>query len=223
MTTPTIEQMDAYQGAFDYFNGALFAGELPPVILNFSRSGSRTVAFFARKRWEKDARRDDQVLDEISLTPKFLNVPSIEIMQSLVHEMCHQWQYEFGKPSLRSYHNREWAEKMLEVGLKPVNAKGGMTGQNVWDEVIPAGAFERAFGKMPAKLNLPWRVFVEADKPANGGDAGGEGEGEGEAAAPAPKPTRVKFHCSGCEANAWGKPTLHLICGDCGTAFEPAA
>jgi hypothetical protein len=30
---------------------------------------------------------------------------------------------------------------------------------------------------------------------------------------------RTKYTCPSCEANAWGKPDLALICGDCKTAF----
>jgi len=30
--------------------------------------------------------------------------------------MVHDWQKEFGKPGRGRYHNREWAEKMKEIG-----------------------------------------------------------------------------------------------------------
>lgn len=47
-------------------------------------------------------------------------------MQTIVHEMVHLWQYEFGKPSHRTYHNKE-ADKMA-IGLMPSNTDlGGKT------------------------------------------------------------------------------------------------
>jgi hypothetical protein len=41
------------------------------------------------------------------------------ILSTLVHEMVHVWQETYGNPSRRGYHNRQWAEKMREVGLQP--------------------------------------------------------------------------------------------------------
>lgn len=35
-------------------------------------------------------------------------------------------------------------------------------------------------------------------------------------------PTRLKYSCSGCGANVWGKPNLNIQCGDCSTSFELA-
>lgn len=33
--------------------------------------------------------------------------------------MTHLWQYHFGKPGRRGYHNKEWANKMESIGLMP--------------------------------------------------------------------------------------------------------
>jgi hypothetical protein len=33
--------------------------------------------------------------------------------------MTHVWQHTLGYPQRRSYHDREWADKMKEIGLKP--------------------------------------------------------------------------------------------------------
>ena len=35
--------------------------------------------------------------------------------------------------------------------------------------------------------------------------------------------SKTKFTCPECGANAWGKPDLHLICGDCQTDMEADA
>lgn len=40
-----------------------------------------------------------------------------DILSTLLHEMVHHWQYRFGTPGRRGYHNIEFAAKMLEVGL----------------------------------------------------------------------------------------------------------
>ena len=49
--------------------------------------------------------------------PDILSRPIEESMGTLVHEMVHFWQQEFGTPSRRGYHNREWADKMEALGL----------------------------------------------------------------------------------------------------------
>ncbi|SPE34073.1 hypothetical protein SBA3_2090010 [Candidatus Sulfopaludibacter sp. SbA3] len=33
--------------------------------------------------------------------------------------MAHVWQQTHGKPPTRSYHDRQWAAKMKEIGLHP--------------------------------------------------------------------------------------------------------
>jgi hypothetical protein len=32
--------------------------------------------------------------------------------------------------------------------------------------------------------------------------------------------SKTKFTCPGCGANAWGKPDLNLVCGDCDERME---
>src|SRR5262245_1675063 len=109
---PTPEQVGAYRAAFEHFNKALFAGELPAVLLNFSRSESTAEA--------------------INLNPDHLvGRPPQEAAAMLVHEMCHVWRHRNGKPPRRSYHDRTWAEKMLSIGLTPRAPDGKMTGVTV--------------------------------------------------------------------------------------------
>jgi hypothetical protein len=197
---PTRKQFDAYRLAFDYFNRTLFGGELPHCLLNFSRL-AKSAGFFAAHRWTHV--NGVESTHEISLNPDVLDLPAIEIMQTLVHEMCHLWQEEFGEPSRRTYHNREWAAKMEAIGLMPSDTGkpgGKKTGQNMQDYVIEFGPFQMAFTDMPEKALLPWtsRSLVRAQT-----QAGGKRRG----------PT--KFECPQCHAKAWGKPGSQLTCTPC--------
>jgi hypothetical protein len=201
--TPTRVQFNAYEQMFAYFNRTLFGGELPPVILNFSRK-TRTYGFFAPERWQKDG----EVKDEISLNPAWLTRPALEVSSTLVHEMCHLWQWHFGTPSRRGYHNAEWASKMDSVGLVPstTGAPGGKrVGQAVSHYVDGEGRFMRAFAKMPPAYKLPWAA-EELDGPAK---------------KVAKAKNKSKFTCPSCGANAWGKPELAIRCVDCDVDFEP--
>src|SRR4051812_41508378 len=113
--TPTGEQFSAYEGAFGYLNEKLFGGELPPAMLNFSRK-SNSRGFYCAQLWVKGRQR----AAEITLNPDvLLEQTPREMMSTLAHEMVHHWQECFGKPSRPGYHNKQWASKMVEVGLHP--------------------------------------------------------------------------------------------------------
>ena len=63
-----------------------------------------------------------------------------------VHEMCHLWQQHRGKPGRGGYHNIEWVEVMLEVGLipQPLTSRWDRTGDKVRHTIEPDGRFELA-------------------------------------------------------------------------------
>ena len=144
---PTLEQFAAYQRAWAYFNDTLFGGGLKPCLLNLSRHrGSR--GFFTAKRWQKGK----EMIHEISLNPDLLRRPPDQSLSTLVHEMVHQWQQDHGTPPRRCYHDREWADKMQEIGLIPSDTGepgGRRTGQSVSHYIDPDGRFIKAFNQMP--------------------------------------------------------------------------
>lgn len=196
---PTSSQFTAFQQMFDYFNRTLFGGALPPVILNFSRKAN-TYGFFAPERWEQG----EKVAHEISLNPAYLKTRDQRaVVSTLVHEMAHHWQQELGAPSRRGYHNEEWATKMEEIGLMPSSTAapgGSRVGYKVSHYIVEGGRFALAYAKMPREYLLPWLCW----------------EGAAGAKAKTPRQTsKVKFTCEKCGCNAWGKPNLKLVCGDC--------
>jgi hypothetical protein len=126
-------------------------------------------------------------------------------MGTLVHEMVHLWQQEFGRPSRRNYHNREWGDKLESVGLMPSDTGepgGKRTGQRVTHFVIPEGPFDLAFRAMPPEYQLPWSSggLAERDKPK--------------------RTDKIKYECPTCGAAVWGKAGLNIICGDCREGFQ---
>jgi len=194
---PTAEQWDAYQAAWSWFNDRLFDGELEPCILNFSRRSRRTNGFFAAERWAKE----EQTVPEISLNPDQLDRPLVQVMSTLVHEMVHQWQAQYGTPSRNGYHNKEWGGKMKAIGLHPSHSGmpgGRETGQQVTHYVIEGGSFEKTFHEMPEEYGIPWTSGAPHAK-----DHAKKVE------------SKVKFTCPECCANAWGKPGLLIKCKPC--------
>jgi hypothetical protein len=201
---PTPQQSFSYQAMYDYFNAELFGGELPPVLLNFSRHSPRTLGFFAPQRWESAS--GTETTHEISLNPAHLKTRSpADVAATLVHEMVHLWQQEFGSPSRSGYHNHQWAAKMEDVGLIPSNtgAPGGKkVGQSMSHYIQDGGRFLQAFERMPKAFLLPWVALPEG---------GGKGP-----AKPRAK-SKVKYTCLNCSLNVWGKPGLSVGCLECGT------
>jgi len=220
---PTESQWSAYQGLYDWLNQALFDAELRPCLLNFSRH-SGAYGFFAPERWEAlgAARRTH----EISINPSHIGVRSMrETVSTLAHEMVHLWQQEFGQPSRRGYHNQEWAERMISIGLMPSTTGepgGKTTGQGVSHYVIPGGRFDRAFKDVPEHLLLPWRCRPEGAAVSRGAGSGRKSAEPDDDGAPAEPKSRnkVKYSCPKCGANVWGKPGLRVGCLDDGAVFE---
>lgn len=229
LPTPTEQQFNALNGAYKYFNRKLFNNQLPGCILNFSRLKG-THGFMAPERWKRVGEKEFGT-HEISLTPTTLYRPPIEIFSTLVHEMCHLWQWEFGNPSRNGYHNKEWAAKMKEVGLIPSNTGkpgGKETGQAMTHNIEEGGRYQKAFGKMPERYVLP---FTSLDGEVMKGlitGSGASGSDDGEESKRKqrlrklrpPSRNKTKYSCPGCKANIWGKPGLHVVCGDCGEDFE---
>jgi ribosomal protein S27AE len=137
---------------------------------------------------------------ELALNPDNFTGRSDElILSTLVHEMAHVWQQTYGEPSRRGYHNRQWAEKMREVGLQPTSTgePGGMeTGQSITHYILPEGRYARAYAQLSdSGYQLHWQSL-----PAVGS---------------AKKTSKRKFTCPECGQNAWAKPGARLICGQC--------
>lgn len=222
-STPTAEQWDAYQQLYNYFNSKLFSGALPSIILNFSRK-AHTCGFFSKNRW---SRHDGSRTHEISINPVHLAIdPFIEVCQTLAHEQAHLWQCEHGHTSRPGYHNQEWADKMESIGLMPSSTGqpgGQRVGQKMSDYVIEGGQFQQVFNELPEELRLPWKAN-EATLPPSAiqiisqitGQIGG---GTATTTQENPK-SKVKYTCPSCKTKAWGKPGLHLICGDCSERMQ---
>lgn len=201
-TPPTLEQFSKYQRAWEWFNEELFDGNLHPCLLNFSRHrGSK--GFFTPRRWRKHG----QEIHEISLNPDRLSRPVEDVMSTLVHEMVHQWQFDCGHPPRAGYHDLEWAEKMVEVGLVPSDTAepgGKPTGQKMSHYIDPAGRFAQVLKRMPAEYILPWV--------SNGPDE--------QAKPKKPRPKKHRFICPGCRTRIWAEDeNLEAECLGCGEKF----
>lgn len=231
---------------YDRLNAALFGSGLGGCVLTFEDKGQH----FGYYRPEGFVARDGaKRKDEICLNPRhFLtNSGDLELLQTLAHEMCHQWQEHCGTPSRSNYHNREWAAKMRLIGLVPSSTGkpgGRETGQTMADYPQEGGIFLAAAGailkdkelityykreafRLRASQSVSPGDSSDAESPASLQEAVAaftvsEG-GDGLAAAKPERPSKMKFKytCPECQAKAWGKDGLKLICGTCWDGSAP--
>lgn len=242
--SPTREFYDLLQRAYDFFNEHLFDGVLPPCLMTAQRE-KNTMGFFSANRW---ASPGGTQAHEIALNPAyFAQHAVIEIFQTLVHEQCHLWQHEFGQhKSRRSYHNKEWAEKMRAVGLMPSHngeVGGRSTGQRMSDYPLPDGVFLQACSDLVGGgFRIPWVDRHAAPKQACQIRTHDESVADDSTEAallftnvstliPDLVPTaslhlaartkqKMRYHCQGCHTNLWGKPGLDVICGRCHLPYQ---
>ncbi|WP_417538295.1 SprT-like domain-containing protein [Marinomonas sp.] len=234
LPTPTSETYSGLEKAFDHFNLELFALMLPPCLITLQRQ-KRTSGYYSPRRF-LDPKRD-VVVDEIAINPHYFAAsPLIEVLQTLTHEMVHQWQEHHGKPSAGTYHNREWAAKMREIGLMPSHTGepgGRQTGQKMSDYPIDGGAFEKSAERLVSTgFTVHWLDVEGLREPvkeatALGAPAGAKHIPALPSASEAAKKIKVKYQhiCHGDKpekVNVWGRPNLALACGNCGELFQAA-
>ncbi len=224
-TKPTSKFYGLFQVIFDYYNDALFDGQLVDCIISLTRK-HRVFGHYAHKRFYHATEMDT---DELAINPTMISkFPLIEVCQTIVHEMCHGWQCHFGKPPRAGYHNKEWASKMESIGLMPSHngqPGGKKVGQNMADYPIKGGRFMLATEEL-MNSNLFEELFLEVnqnmidqldpDKPLF--DQVRDLHLQ-YVQVHTPKPKgNYKYSCS-C-SNVWGKPGLSLSCNLCGEEFK---
>lgn len=161
---PTEEAYSQFQYLYDYFNRELFSDELPDCIITLQRT-KKIRGYFSKSRFV--AINNNKLVDEIALNPAlFIVLPTKEIFQTMAHEMVHQWQFHFGKPSRSSYHNKECASKMESIGLMQSDTRregGKKTGQNMGDYIIPGSAMDNASRKLLEDgFEIKWSDVIQA-------------------------------------------------------------
>jgi predicted SprT family Zn-dependent metalloprotease len=197
----TPAQYRAFQDAYDFFNAELFGASLPQVLVTLQRH-ARARGYFSPERFAGRI-EETAAAHELAMNPdSFVGRSDEEVLSTLAHEMVHVWQQTHGTPPRRSYHDRQWASKMKEVGLYPstTGEPGGQeTGQSVTHYIVAGGPYAVAFAKLKAKgFQLHW-----------------QSSSAGEQTKAKKTASKTKFTCPQCSQNAWAKPDAHLLCGAC--------
>lgn len=212
---PTLLQFTALQKAYDYYNAKLFKpvfGELlPPVMLSLNDNHKNSyLGYYAFDRYIDE---NGTILSLINITPEHLNRSFIKVMSTLVHEMCHHYQYTFGaKKGRRSpYHNLEYTRIMERVGLICSNTGeigGKQTGIQMTHYILEKGKFEKLTLKAPQALKTPFTlnktIFRREENDLRDDKIKAQKQ-------------KIKYQCPKCNTKVWGKPNLEIRCIPCNT------
>lgn len=206
------------QIAWKHFNDGLFEGKLDPVLFTIVHSQSSEGYFWPLVyAIPSDGEEGEQRRHELAMNPAAFNGRTDEdFLYTFVHEMCHVWQYQFGTFSKGGYHNKEWASKMKEVGLKPYNTKAPEkeTGYTLNHTPIEGGKAEALTGEL-LKDGWGFRIRAALDITVQGVQHKQEEKRR--------RQTRKhKYQCARCAAQAYGKADLHIICGACNERMNEA-
>jgi len=211
---PSVEQSESLIDAFDYINKELFGDQLPRPMLIFTRNPKILGGYYSPDKWFNT---DGKGVDEIAINANsMIQGDEIELFQVIIHEMSHQWQQHYGTPGRGGYHNREWADKVLEIGLKPINVNDSdaETGDSITTILIKGGLAMLALANMPEDISIPFyaEIMGNPDDDDDKKDRGPQEE------VPTPKPKsgqRTKYTCPNCGTNMWGRSGINVQCMDC--------
>jgi predicted SprT family Zn-dependent metalloprotease len=199
---PTTQLAAEFEEAFEHFNRELFGGRLRPVMFTL-KTKPRSMGHYAHGRF---AQKGDTSVrsDEIAMNPvEMMRRDLHETLSTLVHEMVHLEQQQFGKPGKGAHHNKEWGVWMKRQGLHPssTGAPGGKeTGNKVSHYIVEHGPFFESCARLMLRgFKLTW-----ADLGAY--DGAGKSPKQGK---------RVKYVCPLCDQAAWAKHEAKLVCGEC--------
>jgi hypothetical protein len=200
-TDPTASTYTAFSVAFDHFNTELFAGRLTRPMLTI-RNHADAYGYYSPERFGDVTTEGAHTSDEIAINPRRIaNRPVQEVLSTLVHEMVHQYQHCFGKPSRNGYHNKGWVALMKGVGLQPSSTGepgGKETGQTVSHYIITGGRFDVACGALLARgFELRWADITRERK------------------RPEVVERPVKYVCPTCGRYVKGEADFRLACVDC--------
>lgn len=205
-TQPTLRLARQLQTAFDFFNEALFDGDLQPTLLVLN-DHKNAKGYFLPKRYVTNKKAD--ALHKIALNPVVMYERDIkETLSTLVHEMVHLKIEQSGKGPVKPYHCKKWSAAMVEIGLTPivVNAKGfptgKPTGRNATHEIVAGGPFCVACDELIAQgFDIDFAMLPDI-KPERKKKA-------------KKKKTKFTYTCGGCDSTVEGKAGLNIDCHDC--------
>jgi hypothetical protein len=109
-TIPAEIVADLYRH-IDQMREEFFAGRLPEIVLTFDVTDRRRLGHYHLQRNRVGVRW------AVNLNPVHFARPLYHILATLLHELTHAWQHEYGTPSKAPHHNKQLREKCEAFGV----------------------------------------------------------------------------------------------------------
>ena len=207
-----MDLYEDFQKAFAFYNKTLFGTTLPECIITLQRI-KRVRGYYSNRRFVKSS-LDGSNRSEIALNPDYFGLVSdTEVLATLVHEMCHMKMDLIGCQCANGYHDRQWAEEMMRVGLIPTNngrLDGRKTGYYMTQLIKEGGFFQYATKKLldeGFKISYYDKACLKEEVSADFVEIKTKR-----------RTSKFKYGC-GCSL-VWGKRGLKLKCENCGNNFR---
>lgn len=130
------------QYAYNFYNEKLFDGKLQPTLITLQRHKNMLGYIFFDRFSEKNGQ---SYLHELAMNSDYFAYrTTIQTLATMVHEMTHLNQRMFGTPPERSYHDHEFKDMMMDVGLVTSQSgkpNGKQVGQKMTEYIFKGGKF----------------------------------------------------------------------------------
>lgn len=205
-TTKMSRAVSQLEHIFNALNTDFFDGELPvPIITVQSKPGTYGHCTTA-KVWQ----RGDGGAYELNIAAEVLNYPIEEILDTLLHELCHLYCREHGIKEVSrggKYHNRRFKAEAERRGLTCVPC-----GQYGWNTTPGDNLIEYALSKGWSEIKIGRASVPPVIRTGAGGTAqAGANTAQG---GKRPSSTR-KLICPRCGQSVRATRKVHILCGDC--------
>ena len=129
---------------YTLINDEFFDGRVPTPVILFKDENIRNLGHYVV------GRNEIGVMENINLNLRHLDRPIQDVVVTLAHELSHSWQRNYGKAGSSRYHNEEFRQKTLAMGI-PSDPWGHTLGLH-----DPFLAFLRKHGiEAEARFSLP--------------------------------------------------------------------
>lgn len=240
MERASIEVYSKIQKAIDLLDTAFFSGcgkyPIPELIFALNDKCNSCVTAYVSPNALYDTKKAKK-LQYLAINPAYLNRDVALILATICHELCHIYENAYIHIPRGGYHDKAWADLMIDCGLEPVFLNRSKT--SVSTKIIDKGVFSSFVAKFVEENGTDYFNIVAYSRETENKVKVALGITTGDAENDIPKAdndipkadnvdkvikkynrNKIKYSCPTCETKVWGKAGLHITCSDCLTDFK---